>query len=271
MGVPRTFRWAALGALILALTAGISDSRALAGGDGDPAAGVATQDATGSDTTAAKGRGDPIGVLEVATYGVSQTAGDKFEQSVEETLAGVGFRAVRSQVVKKQLARGNYVVGCTFGPCMREVLRATGLRRVLVAHIQGAGQSYSVVVSLVDTRDGTLISQVAQSCPVCTVEEAISTATLAVVELITGAHAPGEKSAVPGAALAGSGPAADLTRKQRQVRRVGWLFLATGVVAGAVGGYLLATDHADAGGPTAGAGGALAVTGLTTLILSTTF
>lgn len=270
MGLSQTFRCAAL---ILALVAGVTESRALAGGD-DPsvaqsAAATTTQDAARTDAPAGKDKGGPIGVLEVATYGVSQTAGDKFEQSVEETLAGVGFRAVRSQVVQKQLARGNYVAGCTFGPCMREVLRTTGLRRVLVAHIQGAGQSYSVVVSLVDTRDGTLISQVAQSCPVCTVEEAISTATLAVVELITGAHAPGESGPVAGALV---GPdAAVLARKKRQVRRVGWLFLASGVVAGAVGGYLIATDHADAGGPTAGAGGALAVTGLTTLILSTTF
>src|SRR5688572_12490426 len=75
-------------------------------------------------------RADPaeqIGVLEVATYGVSQAAGDKFEQSVEETLAGVGFKVVRSQTVQQSLAGTNYVSGCTFGPCMKEVLARTGL------------------------------------------------------------------------------------------------------------------------------------------------
>ncbi len=130
-------------------------------------------------------KSEPIGVLEVATYGVSQAAGDKFEQSVEETLAGVGFRVVRSKQVQQELAGTNYVSGCTFGPCMKEVGARTGLRRVLVARIQGAGQTYSVVVSLVNTQSGQLVSQVAQSCPVCTVEDAISTSIKAVVKLLT--------------------------------------------------------------------------------------
>src|SRR5688500_20303578 len=64
---------------------------------------------------------EPIGVLEVATYGVSPAAGDKFEQSVEETLAAVGFRVMRSKQVQQKLAGSNYVIGCTFGPCMEEV------------------------------------------------------------------------------------------------------------------------------------------------------
>src|SRR5690606_32646452 len=161
---------------------------------------------------------DAIGVLEVATYGVSETAGDKFEESVEETLADVGFRVVRSKVVKEKLMTGDYVPGCTFGPCMREVNRLTGLRRVLVARIQGAGQSYSVVVSLVETETGQLVSQVAQSCPVCTVEEAISTATLAVVELIASGNQEEGGGAAP-AALGGSGPGRDADRAARRVRR----------------------------------------------------
>jgi hypothetical protein len=214
---------------------------------------------------------DAIGVLEVRTYGVSEAAGEKFEQSVEETLADVGFRVVRSGTVQEKLREGDYVPGCTFGPCMREVNRLTGLRRVLVARVQGVGQSYSVVVSLVETDTGQLVSQVAQSCPVCTVEEAISTATLAVVELITAREA----AAGPGTPAMGAGGAhpADLpgAKASRRVRRAGWLLLGVGVAAGAVGGALLATGERDAGLSLSSGGGAFAISGISALLLSRSF
>lgn len=217
------------------------------------------QPVTGIDPSA-------IGVLAVETSGVSETAGDKFEQSVEETLSDVGRRVVRSKWIAAKLARSDYVAGCTFGPCMKEVRRAIGLERVLVARIEGAGQSYSVVVSLIDTEDGRLVSQVAQSCPVCTVEEAISTATLAVVELVN----EKTEAAVAPAAAVDVEARARMERKQRHVRRAGWAFLAVGLIAGGVGAYLVSQDE-EAGAPTVGAGGGLAVAGLATLLLSVTF
>jgi hypothetical protein len=216
---------------------------------------------------------EPIGVLEVATDGVSQAAGEKFEQSVEETLAGVGFRVVRSQTVRERLAGTNYISGCTFGPCMKEVLSRTGLRRVLVARIRGEGQSYSVIVSLVETRSGHLLSQVAQSCPVCTVEEAISTSTLAVVELLTGRPARGEGAAAIAAAGAReqAGAAAKLDRRRRHARMTGWIFVAGGAVAAGIGGGLVALDRTESGAALVGGGGGLAVAGLTALLWSRSF
>ena len=222
-----------------------------------------------TDEAPLEGR-DAIGVLEVRTYGVSEAAGEKFEQSVEETLADVGFRVVRSGAVQEKLREGDYVPGCTFGPCMREVNRLTGLRRVLVARVQGVGQSYSVVVSLVETESGQLVSQVAQSCPVCTVEEAISTATLAVVELITAREAATGPAPANGAA--GGGPSdPDRAAAGRRVRRAGWILLGVGVAAGAVGGTLLATGERDAGLPLVAGGGAFALSGITSLLLSRSF
>jgi hypothetical protein len=214
-----------------------------------------------------------IGVLEVATYGVSQAAGDKFEESVEETLAGVGFHVVRSSWVKEKLAGTNYVGGCTVGPCMREVLMRTGLRQVLVARIQGAGQSYSVVVSLVDTRSGELVSQVAQSCPVCTVEEAISTATLATVELLTARRGAGEQARALAVARESEREAgrAALARREARTRRFGWVFLLGGAALAGVGGGLLAADRDPAGSVSVGVGGGLAVAGVTALVWSKSF
>jgi hypothetical protein len=223
--------------------------------------------------TARSASAEPIGVLEVATDGVSQAAGDKFEQSVEETLAGVGFRVVRSPTVKEKLAGTNYIGGCTVGPCMREVLARTGLRRVLVGRIQGTGQSYSVVVSLVDTRTGELVSQVAQSCPVCTVDEAISTATLATVELLTSTSAPDRRAAAMASARASERAAARATldRRAARVRRFGWFMVIGGAVAAGVGGGLFAADRDRPGSVSVGVGGGLAVAGVSALVWSKSF
>lgn len=213
---------------------------------------------------------DRIGVLEVETYGVSEAAAEKFEESVEETLADVGRRVSRSAAVKKMLADSDYVTGCSFGPCMKEVERATKLSRVLVARIQGEGQTYSVVVSLIDTRTGYLVAQVAQSCPVCTVDEAISTATLAVVELVN-AKDP-EMEAPPARALHVDRPrAAAGEGAARRVRRTGWVLLAAGAVAAGAGAWLWREDHEPGGAAALGAGGGLALAGVTSLVLSATF
>ena len=214
---------------------------------------------------------DVIGVLDVETYGVSEAAAGKFEESVEETLADVGTKVERSAEVKKKLADSEYVTGCTFGPCMKEVEQATKLSRVLVARIQGEGQTYSVVVSLVDTATGYLVAQVAQSCPVCTVDEAISTATLAVVELVNARDPEVEAPVARTVRVAQPAARVDDGRAARRVRRTGWVMLTLGVAGAAAGGWLWKEDHKPGGGAALGAGGGLAVAGLTALVLSATF
>ena len=210
---------------------------------------------------------DPVGLLDVATVGVSDTTGDKFETSIEQALAAVNVPVVRSKVVRDKLAGGDFVHGCAFGPCLREVGRATGLKRVLAARIEGAGQSYSVVISLVETGEGRLLSQVAQSCPVCTVDEAIATATRAVVELITRREGEARSGREVVAVRDGT---ARIANKKKHVRRAGIVFLATGAAA-LVAGIALAKGDADAGPPLVGGGVALAGAGLATLLLSVTF
>jgi hypothetical protein len=216
---------------------------------------------------AAENDSDPVGLLEVATQGVSDTTGDKFEESMERALAAVNVPVVRSKVVREKLATSDFVHGCAYGPCLRAVGRATGLGRVLVARIEGAGQSYSVVVSLMETEEGRLLSQVAQSCPVCTVDEAIATATRAVVELIT--RREGEARSGKEVVAVPNDPAR-LDRKKAHVQRTGLVFVATGAVA-MLAGALAGDDHAEARAALLGGGGALAGAGMATLLLSVTF
>jgi len=209
----------------------------------------------------------PVGLLEVATEGVSDTTGDKFEESIERALAAVNVPVMRSKVVRDKLAASDFVHGCSFGPCLRAVGRATGLDRLLVARIAGAGQSYSVVVSLVETEEGRLVSQVAQSCPVCTVDEAITTSTRAVVELITRregeARSGKEVVSVPD-------DQERIARKKRHVRNLGILFSSVGAAA-LIGGIILAADDSGGAAAMVGGGAGMASAGLGTLLLSVTF
>lgn len=210
---------------------------------------------------------DPVGLLEVATQGVSDTTGDKFEESIERGLAAVEVPVMRSRVVREKLATSDFVHGCAYGPCLRAVGRATGLHRLLVARIEGAGQSYSVVVSLMETEEGRLLSQVAQSCPVCTVDEAIATATRAVVELIT--RREGEARSGTEVVAVPNDPER-LDRKKSHVRATGLAFVATGAAA-MLAGALTGDEHPEARAALLGGGGALAGAGMATLLLSVTF
>jgi len=222
---------------------------------------AATAGVAGAEETA------PVGILAVATQGVSDTTGDKFEENMERALTAVNVPVVRSKSVRDKLTQSDYVHGCSFGPCLRAVGRATGLERLLVARIEGAGQSYSVVVSLVETGEGRLVSQVAQSCPVCTVDEAIATSTRAVVELIT--RREGEARSEQEVVAVAEGPE-QIARKKKHVRNLGILFTSVGAAA-LVGGIILASDDSGGAGTMIGGGAGLAAAGLGTLLLSVTF
>jgi hypothetical protein len=231
-------------------------------------------------TSASPARGDEIvGVLHLETEGVSETAAEKFETSIEEGLSGTGFKVAPRERLKELLSNSSYVEGCHFGPCLREVHRNTKVRLVLVARIVGLGPSYSFVVSLLDTTTGQPTSQVADLCDVCTLEEAIATATLSVIELVTGSGTAtvdpdvgptGEKEKTPKVDIAKVLKKRAANRR-RLVRRTALFLLGAAVVAGGVGAYFLTNDDDSRGYLAVGAGGALAAASGTFLVISTRF
>jgi hypothetical protein len=207
-----------------------------------------------------------IGVLRIDTTGVSDAAEVRFEQGVADGLAGAGFRVMdRASVDKALIASTGYVAGCSFGPCLRAVRDATGVETVLVARIEGVGRTYSFVVSLMDTRSGQLLSQVAQNCSVCTVEDAITTATLSAVELVLGVDA----ERTPRAAAAPKRPPPPSAPRPggRALRAAGWTGLVLGVAA--MAGGVLVYDKQDRrwGAGIGGAGLAAATAGGVMLLL----
>ena len=211
-----------------------------------------------------------VGVLQLEIQGVSETAAEKFESSIEEGLTGTGYRVAPRQRLRKMLEQSSYIDGCHFGACLTEVYRNTKGKLVLVARITSLGPSYSFVVSLIDTRTGLPASQVANVCEVCTLEEAIATATLAVIELVTKTPidvAEPTEVVPPPVDLAAIERARN-RRGKRAARRTALFFIGAAVVAGGAGAYFLVEDDHRIGYPVMAAGGALAVAGTTFLGVS---
>lgn len=223
-----------------------------------------------------------IGILHVATEGVSSAAGAKFEESVADGLGLVGYKVAKTRPIRDYLARSDYTEGCFFGPCLREVFITTRIRLVLVARIQGEGTSYSYVISLLDTRTGELTAQISSDCVPCTTDEAIGTATTATIALVRGDAGAGAEVADPLAGPTGAidleardEPPTDLSmrieRGRSRVGATGWVLLGAAVIAGTAGGYFISAERDDLAYPALGVSGAFALSGIATVVISRKF
>ncbi len=226
--------------------------------------------------------GETVGVFRVDIDGVSKTAADKFERSIEEGLTGTGFTVKTRKQLRKEL-KGELVAGCYFGACLKILYKRSKVRIVLVARIISAGPNYNFIVSLLDARTGLPTSQVADRCEVCTLEEAIASATLAVVALATGTGTAKVTDPVSGPTRSAKlsvlrANIASLNKRVKRQerafrtnRRFGWLFLGLAAVAGGVG-ILQVRSCDDTSDATCwvgtGVAGALGLAGTSILVLS---
>jgi hypothetical protein len=213
-----------------------------------------------------------VGILSIETTGVSNVVAGQFEAEMEEALEGVGMEGMDREKLRERLADSDYLEGCTYGPCLAALREATKVPLVLVARIAGVGSNYTFVITLVDTKSGMYTSQIAQTCPVCTIEEAISTATLATISLLTGT---GEAEVSEFSSDASSTIDLRSYRKsrplKRSVRRTGLIFLGAGVVGGVLGGVLWKQERKRGAVISGSAGAAFITTGATMLLLSRRF
>jgi len=216
-----------------------------------------------------------VGILSIDTNGVSDATAEQFEAQVEEALEGDGKHAVSRKALRERLQGSEFLEGCYFGPCLTALRVASGVPLVLVARIQGEGSSYSFVITLVDTKTGMFTAQVAQTCPVCTVDEAIMTATLATIDLLNGgeiASGPTPTETAKAAVTQAKKAKASTQRENTSLRHVGWAFVGLGVASGVLGGVLWNQgDHRDLGIAGIASGVALATGGITMNLLSKKF
>ncbi len=259
---------------VAALLLGAGGGVARAGGKGE-----AKKSDAATDSDDHGGGGEIVGILSFAADGVSPTAAKMFEDAIEKSLADNGFGVAPRKRLTEMLANSSYKVGCTFGPCLVEVHRNTDLRLVLVARVHGVGPSYSFVFSLLDTRVGRTTSQVTDLCDVCTLEEAVTTASLTVVALVTGAGSavvdpslgPTSRDKLPD--LRGQIQHLDreVSRRRRRLRQAAVFFYAVAALAGGTGAYFLSKSYEHRGYPLVGGAGAFVVAGTTCLVLSRRF
>lgn len=223
--------------------------------------------------------GQIVGILHLEFSGISETAAAAFEDSIEGMLIDGGYRVAPRKRMEEMLGPSSYAAGCRFGPCLREVHRNTEVRLVLVGQISAVGPAYTLVLTLLDTRLGRPTSQVVETCEVCTIEEAITSATLAVVGLTVGTAGamvdpnlgPTSTGKLPDFKKELAARDALLTSRRRRLGQAALFFAGAAALAGGAGAYFAATDRRNSGLPLVGAAGGFAVASGTLLVLSRKF
>lgn len=207
-----------------------------------------------------------VGILDIRVDGVSPTAAEKFEASIEEGLTSSEYWVATRKRMREMLVASNWSEGCSFGPCLLEVKHQTGADLVVVAFFQGQGSSYRFVVSLLETSTGTVREQVSDRCEACTLTEALDSAALATIGLVHGATGQaGPVAARPG--LASPPPRGGTAR--RDARRTALVLIGTAALAGGAGLYFSQVDRQSLQYASYGAAGAFAVAGV--LVLGVSF
>ena len=135
------------------------------------------------------GANDPrkiIGILDVRVDGAPPEVGAQFQKDLDAQIDPKHyFLAPRARIREIMEGSTRWTEGCVVGPCLRELRSQTNAAIVLLATITGSGTSFGWVITLVRTDSGNVLSQRAERCDVCTVDEALHNATRAAVDLFS--------------------------------------------------------------------------------------
>jgi hypothetical protein len=211
-----------------------------------------------------------VGILEVRVDGVPDEVKERFQRGLEDQLDTKHYWLASRAHVKQMMMRSTrWTEGCVVGPCLAEVRAQTGAELVLLAALTGSGTSFGYVVTLVRTDTGRVLQQESDRCDVCTVNEAMTQATLATTGLLNNVPDKLPDEAADQSAtldLAVGKVKRELAERDRHSRRVGTVLTAVGVAV-AIGGLALylVDDQPTYGAVTAGMGGALAAGGIVVL------
>ncbi|CAN5400299.1 hypothetical protein BH11MYX1_BH11MYX1_21310 [soil metagenome] len=206
-----------------------------------------------------------IGILDVRIDGAPTEVGAQFQRDLEAQVDTKHYYLAPRVRMHDILANSTkWTEGCVVGDCLREARAQTGAEVVLLASLSGSGTSFGWVITLVSTQMGTVIGQESERCDVCTISEALSTATLATVKLLNaipdelGAPKPGPSPTKP--------YEVELEHMHHARRVAGTAFTITGVAVAAIGAAIyFAKDHSKPGLGVAGVGGGLLLGGVFTL------
>ena len=212
-----------------------------------------------------------VGILDVRVDGVSDDVKAKFEQQLEQQLdTNQYWLSNRAQMRERLKFSTRWTEGCMVGACLAEVRTQTRAELVLLAALNGSGTSFGYVVTLVRTDTGRVLAQKSERCDVCTLNEAMTEATLATIALLNEIPTTlPDQAAQQSAAIevAASASKRELTAKRRHTRRVGTVLTVSGLAIGLGGAAaaILMSEHPVWAKATAGVGGGIAAGGVVVL------
>lgn len=211
-----------------------------------------------------------VAILDVRVTGVPDQIAAQFQTDLEKQLdSNEYWLAPRARVTELMANSTRWTEGCVVGKCLNEVRVQTGAELVLLAAITGANTSFGYVVSLVRTDTGQIVSQASDRCDVCTVNEALTSATLAALELVTAVpDTLTDETAAANARIArmAATHATTLAKSKRRHRAVAIGTVLTGIVIAGIGSALYyVADRPTYALATAAAGGGLMVGGVLAL------
>lgn len=214
---------------------------------------------------------DVIGLLDVRVEGLSADATAVFTRKIEEGLEMSGLKVASRERLRSYLAGTPWNSACLLGACLSELARGAEVATVIEVALATSGPSYHYVITLLDTRTGHAINQVAAKCDVCTTDEAFAEASLAVVAVVNGVGDGAPRVVTPTVDPELARTRARVGHARSRARVLGITLI--GLAAAAAGGayYFFRDDRDTLGGASAGAAGALGVAGFTSLGLSFSF
>jgi hypothetical protein len=212
-----------------------------------------------------------IGILDVRVEGVSQDLRMKFEQQLEQMLDTNQYWLANRAAMRDRLKFSTrWTEGCLVGDCLAEARTQTQAQFVLLAALSGSGTSFGYVVTVVRTDTGRVLAQKSERCDICTINEAMTEATLATIGLLNEipAQLPEENAVIEAAALRVKveGKQKELGATKRHGSRIGKALAIAGLVvaAGGTAAYL-ALDKPTWGLGVAAGGAGIALGGVVVL------
>ncbi len=212
-----------------------------------------------------------VGILDVRVDGVSNDIKAKFEQQLEQQLdTNQYWLSNRAQMRERMKFSTKWTEGCLVGECLVEVRTQTSAELVLLAALNGSGTSFGYVVTLVRTDTGRVLAQKSERCDVCTINEAMTEATLATIALLNEIPTTlPDDAALRATAMKTliSISKRELEERRRHKKRVGLALTITGLavgIGGAAAAYFV-MDHPKWAIGVAAAGGGMATSGVVVL------